>query len=226
MTLYYYSPKAYKFVCNAFFLLHSSTIRSWVASVDCEPGFNCDVIRLIGKVTKTKPYMSDVVLIGYAMELYKGTWWDQKQRCYIGRDDYGIALLKDGDNLATEALVFMIGGVTDHWKHPKGYFLQNKISTSVQAQLIKDCIGLLHHKDLFVTALVFDGTIQRIKWQYIEALNSVQEDLDFSLANKLKKQHILWTIHKMNVRNVAQTLSLFCYKCYWLPMRANWSSWV
>ena len=29
-------------------------------------------------------------------------------------------------------------------------------------------------------------TIQRIKWQYIEALNSFQEDLGFSLANSLK----------------------------------------
>ena len=132
--------------------------------------------------------------------------------------------------------------------------MQNKISASVQAQLIKDCIGLLHHEDLFVTTLVFDGTLgnqstatqlaclmdlsniqtwfphpqilnakvhaicdvchiiklmqnllgdqkvicyeengtlQRIKWQYIEALNSVQEDLGFSLANRLKRQHIL-----------------------------------
>ena len=63
-----------------------------------------------------------------------------------------------GDNLATEALVFMIGGVTGHWKHPIGYFLQKKISASVQAQLIKDCIGLLHHEDVFITALVLDGT--------------------------------------------------------------------
>ena len=52
----------------------------------------------------------------------------------------------------------MIGGVTGHWKHPIDYFLQNKISVSVQAQLIKDCIGLLHHEDLFVTTLVFDRT--------------------------------------------------------------------
>ena len=58
----------------------------------------------------------------------------------------------------TSRLVFIIAGVTGHWKHPIGYFLQNKISDSVQAQLIKDCTGLLHHEDLFVTALVFDGT--------------------------------------------------------------------
>ena len=109
-------------------------------------------------MAKTKPYVSDVVLIVYAMELHKGTWWDQKKRFYIGRVDYGTALPEAGDNLAIEALVFMIGGVTGHWKYAIGYFLQNKISASVQAQLIKDCIGLLHHEDLFVTAVVFDGT--------------------------------------------------------------------
>ena len=52
-----------------------------------------------------------------------------------------------------------------------------------------------------------NGTLQRIKWQYIEALNCVQEDLQFSLANRLKKQFLLWTDHKMNVRIDAQTLS-------------------
>ena len=102
--------------------------------------------------------MSDVVLIVDAMELHKGTWWGQKKRCYIGRVDYGTALPEAGDNLATEALVFMTGGIISHWKHPIGYFLQNKISASVQAQLIKECIGLLHHEDLLVTALVFNRT--------------------------------------------------------------------
>ena len=74
------------------------------------------------------------------------------KRGYVGRVYYGTALPEVGDNLATEALVFMIGGATGHWKHPIGYFLQNKISASVQAQLIKYCTGLLYHEDLFVTA--------------------------------------------------------------------------
>ena len=144
----------------------------------------------------------------------------------------------------------MIVGLTGPWKHPVGYFLLNKISASVQAQLIKDCIGLLHHEDSFVTALVFDGTfgnqgtatqlgcimglsniqnwfphpqipdakvhvvfdvchtiklmqnmlgdqrvicyeengtIQRIKWQYIEALNSVQEGPWVFLSKQAKE---------------------------------------
>ena len=46
-----------------------------------------------------------------------------------------------------------------------------------------------------------------INWHYIEALNDIQENLGFSLANKLKKKHVLWTKHKMNVSLTAQTLS-------------------
>ena len=114
MILHYYFPKAYEFVYNVFFLPHSSTLRCWEASVDCEPGIFCDVIRLIGRVAETKPYLPDVVLIVDAMELHRGTWWEQKKRCYIKRVDYGTALPEAGDNVATKALVFMIGGLTDH----------------------------------------------------------------------------------------------------------------
>ena len=46
-----------------------------------------------------------------------------------------------------------------------------------------------------------------INWHCIEALNDIQENLTFSLANKLKKKHVLWTEHKINVSLAAQTLS-------------------
>ena len=115
MTTHHHSPKAYEFVCNVFKVL-GSIYRLWT-------WLFC-VIMLIGKVAKTKPHMSDVVLIVDAMDLHKGTCWDQKKRCYIGRVDYCSALPESINNLATEALVFMIGGVSGHWKHPIGSFLQ------------------------------------------------------------------------------------------------------
>ena len=46
---------------------------------------------------------------------------------------------------------------------------------------------------------------QNIKWQYIEDLNTLQEDIRFTIANKLK--HIMWRKHKMNVSMAAQTQS-------------------
>ena len=158
MTLHYYSPKAYDFVRKVLYLPHPSSIRSWAASVDCEPGFLCDVINLIGNMATNNTTVSDVVLIVDAMAIHKGTWWDPRKRCFVGNVDYGTAIPEASDDLATEVLVFLICGVKGHWKHPVGYFLQNKISADVQAQLIKDCIGLLHTSGLRVVALVFDGT--------------------------------------------------------------------
>ena len=270
MTLHYYSPKAYEFARNVLSLLHASTIRAWASSVDCQPGFLDNVIKSIGECVQMKGWMSNVVLIVDTMALYKGTIWDPKSKSYVGLVDYGTAKPEPEENMASEALVFMISGITGHWKHPVAYFLQDKCSAVVQAQLITDCIGLLSAEGLNAVALVFDGTytnqstakllgckmkvserktwfphpqhasekvyvifdvchmiklmrnllgdyktishdakgiLHRIDWRYIDSLNNIQEDLGFTLANKLKKKYIEWTKHKMNISIATQTLS-------------------
>ena len=117
MTLHYYSPKAYEFVCKILCLPHSSTIRAWSSSVDCEPGFLGNVIKSIGNLVQTKKWMSDVVLIVDAMALHKGTTWYLKSKSYAGLVDYGTAKPEVEENLATEALVFMVAGVTRSLKN-------------------------------------------------------------------------------------------------------------
>ena len=69
-------------------------------------------------------------------------------------------------------------------------------------KLIRNLLGdrkVIYHEE--------NGTLMPIKWQYIDALNNIQEDLAFTLANKLKNTHIVWTKHKMSVKIAAQTLS-------------------
>ena len=197
------------------------------------------------------------------MTLNKVTVWDDASKCYVCLVDYGIAVPEPETTEATEALVFMVVGLTGHWKHPITYVLQDKCSADVQMQFIKDCIVLLQNEDMQVsftnqyTAIklgckmtvldgqtwlhhperpsskvnvVFDechmiklmwnllgdykticceenGLLRPIRWQCIEGLNDVQENLGFSLANKLKKKHIVWEKHKMNVKVAVQTLS-------------------
>ena len=53
---------------------HPLSIRTWTASVDCEPGYLSNVINAIGSIVEKKPYMSEVVLIVDAMALHKGTF--------------------------------------------------------------------------------------------------------------------------------------------------------
>ena len=122
VTLHYYSPKAYDFVHKVLALPHPSSIHSWAASVNCEPGFLCDIIKLLGGMVQNKSSASDVVLIVDAMSLYKGTWWDPKEWCYVRTVDYGTGFPEAEDELATEALVFMISSISGHWKHPIVYF--------------------------------------------------------------------------------------------------------
>ena len=49
MTVHYYSPKAYDFVWKLMVLPHLSSIRTWTVSVDCEPRYLFNVIKLIRK---------------------------------------------------------------------------------------------------------------------------------------------------------------------------------
>ena len=40
-----------------------ASIRTWAASVVCDLGFFCDVVKLIGDIAQVRPCMSDVVLV-------------------------------------------------------------------------------------------------------------------------------------------------------------------
>ena len=82
-----------------------------------------------------KGWMSDVVLIVDAMALYKGTIWDPKSKSYFGLVDYGTAKPEPEENMASEALVFMISGITGHWEHPVAYFLQDKMFSQVSEHI-------------------------------------------------------------------------------------------
>ena len=107
-------------------LPHPSSICTWAASADCEPGYLTDVIQLVGQAAGQNGLMSDVVFVVDAMALHKGTIWDAKSKQYIERVDYGLAIPEGSGELATEALVFLIVGMTGHWKHPIAYVLQDK----------------------------------------------------------------------------------------------------
>ena len=56
------------------------------------------------------------------MALHKSTIWDPKTKQHVGTVDYESAVPQPADNLAMEALVFRIVGMTRQWKHPIGLY--------------------------------------------------------------------------------------------------------
>ena len=104
MTLHYYSPKAYEFVRKILKLPHSSSIKHWAASVDCEPGYLTNVIQVIGQLAEKKVWMKDVVLVVDAMSIHKMTIYDKNRKSFVGLVDYGTAVPEADATEATEAL--------------------------------------------------------------------------------------------------------------------------
>ena len=46
LTLNFYSPRAYEYICGVFSLPHSNSLTEWTSSVECEPDiFNMDVLK-------------------------------------------------------------------------------------------------------------------------------------------------------------------------------------
>ena len=115
-ALHYYSPKAYEFIRKILKLPHSSSIKHWAASVNCEPGYLTNVTQAIGKLAERKVWMKDIVLIVGAMLLHKMTMYDKNQKSFVGLVYYGTAIPEADAAEATEALVFMIVGLTGNTK--------------------------------------------------------------------------------------------------------------
>ena len=112
-------------------LPHASSIKAWASSVDCEPDYLTNVIKAIGQLAARKTWMQDVVLVVDAMSLHKMTIYDQSRKSFVSLVDYGAAIPEAATTEATEALVFMIVGLTGKWKHPVAYVLQDKCSADV-----------------------------------------------------------------------------------------------
>lgn len=85
------------------------------------------------------------------MAIKKQILWDKKVDKFIGLSDYGNELdLEGNDTPATEVLVFMLVSLNGKWKCPVGYFLQNKVNSATQAELIKTALTITHNTGLRV----------------------------------------------------------------------------
>ena len=266
VTMHFYSPQAYEFLRSYLHLPHQATIRKWSSSMNCEPGFLSEVMSHLKDMVQQNELNKHCILMLDAMALKKEVVYDPKSGGYGGFVDCGNFQPSCRDSLATEALVFMVVGLTGHWKYPVAYFLADHLAGDVQAEIIKQLICVLTNAGLKVHGVTCDGSYanqytstklgctlipghikpyfphpadpdenvhfifdachlvklvrnciatmgtiyhdgEAISWSYIEKLDEIQQKDNLNLANKLKRKHILWQQHKMNVKIAVQALS-------------------
>ena len=156
VTVHFYSAQAYSYLRKFLHLPNPSTIRRWASSINCEPGFLSEVLNCIGEEVKENPDMQDVCIMFDSLAIKKEYTYDDKSQSYSGGVNFGSFCNGCSDDLATEALFFMVVGLRGHWKRPFGYFL-GKVNGTTQAQIVKHAISLLTEKNFTVHGVICDG---------------------------------------------------------------------
>ena len=159
-TIFYYSPRVYRYLRTVFTLPNPRTIRRWLQTIHCEPGFQIEVFKQISE--KQGPKLYSLVLDG--MSIRKQAIVQKGSDKIIGHVDYGGSI-GSGDKsgvLATEALVLLLVPLLERTRYPVGFFFIDKIDSQLQASLVTQCLTLAHEHKIEVVNVTCDGAPSNI----------------------------------------------------------------
>ena len=137
--MYYYSSKAYEFARQYFTLPIPRTIRNYMGTIDCYPGFQDPAFEELllhkGDIT-----FSDASLCIDAMSVKESIQFHQKLGKCFGYVDQG-GQSSNGDDLpANESLVVMAVGLISSWKLPFAYFLIRAVNSGILTGIIRESL--------------------------------------------------------------------------------------
>jgi len=193
-TLFFYSPKAYKYVRTQFRLPHHSTIRSWMCTMECEHGFLEGVFKFLKLEITQKSWLQDCLLVFDSMSIRKQLIWEPDKGKYAGNVEFGIG---ESTELATEVLVIMLVSLTKQFKCPIAFFYHNKINSSVLSTLLSAAIVKLHEIGIQIWNVTCDGASANV--QCFKKLGC-SFDIDnlntkFTINNSIKVYSMFDTCH-------------------------------
>lgn len=154
--MYYYSLPAYNLLRRHIALPHPATLRRILSSVECNVGFLKEAFDYLRSLSQDIP---DVALLFDAMSIKTDEILDKHRGRYVGYVDFGGILQPDREVLATETLVFLIVCLKKRIKFPIAYFLTDKMTAHVQAQLLLTAIRMLGEININVRSITCDGTV-------------------------------------------------------------------
>lgn len=237
LTLYFYSPKSYRYVRSIIPLPNLSLILKWSSTIKCEPAF-------VPKHLPLYPMQFTVLLtksLLYAMSIRKQTIWNQEKYQYSWFIEHGEAIPDTSGKLASGALVFLLVGTRSRWKCPIGLkvwsittdgtpvnpsnfqLLGCQFGTTYEPMVTKflhpttdgDIYAILdpcHILKLAWNALakigsVIDNDIEKSNGNIFDTCKEFKRKRIEATRNKFSSIHLNFEKHKMNVRLAAQTLS-------------------
>ena len=195
MTLHFYSAKAYDYVRETFDLClpAPSTMRTWFAGVNGDPGFSQHAMQSL----KDKTRNGEQVLVSLMLDemaIRKKIEWDAKGQKMVGFVDLGTGVDDDSAPVATEALVFMVVCVNGSWKLPVGHFMIKSLTGEERANLVKECLVRLSDTGVTVTSLTCDGPSCHISMMKALGATIDANNLKTGFPNPTKPSETIYAI--------------------------------
>lgn len=156
LTLFSYSPKAYKYIRKVLPALpHPRTLTKWLSTIEGNPGITAEAIASVKRKLEESNHPMLFTLMLDEMALKKQVQWDGKQ--HVGFVNLGANVDDDSLPVATNALVYLLVPLNGNWKIPVAYYLTDGLKGKVLANLTKNILTYLHNNHINVLVLVFDG---------------------------------------------------------------------
>ncbi|XP_037831652.1 uncharacterized protein si:ch73-130a3.4 isoform X3 [Kryptolebias marmoratus] len=164
ITLHLHGPKAYSYLRETLniSLPHPHTLQRWMSSVDAKPGLNMAMLDMLkGRQEEDPAKYGCVCLMLDAMAIKKHVQYNPHTQKMSGFVDMGDGL--NEQDVATEALVFMVVGLQGHWKAPIAYYLTKCLSPETQEVLLVHAMEELHKCGIRVICVTMDGHASNIR---------------------------------------------------------------
>jgi len=172
-------------------LPHPETIRKWYQNLNGHPGITKEAINTL-KVKNDKANSEGknlyFNLVIDEMSIKRLIEWDGKK--YTGFVDLGTGTDSDELPEAQYALVFLVTCINDHYKIPVAYYFIHSLTGAERANLLKQCLIVLHEANVRIVSVTVDGAASNIAMLNNMGANLTIKDLIPYFIHPISKEKI------------------------------------
>lgn len=158
--MHFHSPRAYEFVRETFnnHLPHTGTIRAWYSNSDMntEPNIiNQQCLNILKRKVIDKAEKGEKLICGILFDeihIRKHIGWSAKERKFVGYSN-----TESNDEVANQALVFIVTAINDSFELPIAYYFIKSMDGERKKCLVQQIIEELMDCNVTVSHVSFDG---------------------------------------------------------------------
>ena len=148
LSIYHSSPKCYRLLCKTFALPSISLLQKTMRKINILPGFHSSIFEGLRVKCHSMSNLDRLCsLVFDEMAIKQNLVYNARSDLVEGFDN----VVGQSQSIATHVGVFMVQGLTRHWKQPVGYFLSASTISPVELlSKVLECVRKIQN-----TGLVF-----------------------------------------------------------------------